>query len=62
MDQLSENVVKGFLHVPVFGAGTANSEYEVLTGNIKQFLGLGNTAYQLYTSDPEYGMTSFLKA
>ncbi len=32
MDSLTENVVKGQLYVPVFGAGTANSEFEVLTG------------------------------
>lgn len=62
MDRLSENVIKGFLHVPVFGAGTANSEYEVLTGNSMQFLGPGNTAYTLYTTNPEYGMATTLKA
>lgn len=47
MDQVSENTVKGFLHVPVFGAGTADSEYEVFTGNSMQFLGLGKI-YQDY--------------
>lgn len=61
MDELSENVIKGFLHMPVFGAGTANSEYEVLTGNSMQFINPSNVAYQLYISDPEWGMTTTLK-
>lgn len=61
MDELSENVIKGFLHMPVFGAGTANSEYEVLTGNSMQFINPSSIAYQLYISDPEWGMTTTLK-
>ena len=32
MDSLTDNVIKGQLYMPVFGAGTANSEFEVLTG------------------------------
>ena len=44
--------------MPVYGAGTANSEYEVITGNSMQFIGLVNTPYQLYISDPEYGVVS----
>ena len=30
---LTENTVKGYVHVPVYGAGTANSEFEFLTGD-----------------------------
>lgn len=31
-DSLKRNVIKGNLYVPVFGGGTCNSEFEVLTG------------------------------
>ena len=63
IDNLSgKNVIKGNLHVPVFGAGTANSEYEVLTGNSMQFIGISETAYQLHVSPNEYGLASTLKA
>lgn len=58
---LEENTVRGWLHVPVFGAGTAESEYEVLTGNTKQFLPVGSTAYQLYCKTPEFGLSSYYK-
>ena len=34
---MSENVVKGNLIVPVFGGGTSNTEFEVLTGNTCAF-------------------------
>lgn len=62
MDCLTDNTIKGFLHMPVYGNGTANSEYEVLTGNSMHFIGLLDTPYQLFISDPEYGMTSTVKA
>ena len=58
IDSMKDNVIKGFLHMPVFGAGTSNSEYEVLTGNSTQFLGSGNIAYQLFISNNEYGLAS----
>lgn len=61
IDSMSENVIKGAVHVPIFGAGTANSEYEVLTGNSMQFLNPSNIAYQLYISDDEYGMANIFK-
>lgn len=62
IDHLTDNTIKGFLHIPVFGIGTANSEYEVLTGNSMHFIGLPYTPYQLFVSDPEYGMASDVKA
>lgn len=61
IDNLSRNVIKGFLHVPVFGGGTANSEYEFLTGNSMQLLDPASSAYQLNISDPEWGISSTLK-
>lgn len=59
--QLEKNAVKGSLYVPVFGAGTAETEYEVLTGNTKQFLPEGSTAYALYCKEPELGLASYYK-
>jgi len=61
MDSIEDNTIKGFLHMPVFGAGTANSEYEVLTGNSMQLMNAGTTPYQLYINNTEWGMVSLLK-
>lgn len=58
---LEKNTTKGWLQVPVLGAGTAESEYEVLTGNSKQFLAMGSTAYELYCNNGEYSIASELK-
>lgn len=48
-DSLLENAQKGWLYVPVFGAMTANSEYEFLTGNSCAFVPQGSIPYQFYT-------------
>ena len=58
---LEKNTIRGYLHVPVFGAGTANSEYEVLTGNSMEFLAQGSTAYQMNVSDKEFSIVSILE-
>ncbi len=44
-DSIQENTVKGWAQVPVFGAGTANTEWEFLTGHSKHFLPSGATPY-----------------
>lgn len=43
---LYENYTSGHLEVPVVGAGTANTEFEVLTGMGMQFFGLGEYPYK----------------
>jgi phosphoglycerol transferase MdoB-like AlkP superfamily enzyme len=43
---LYENYSSGYLEVPVVGAGTANTEFEVLTGMGMQFFGLGEYPYK----------------
>ena len=43
-DGLTENAVKGTMYTSVFGGGTANTEYEFLTGNTIAFLRF-KTAY-----------------
>lgn len=45
---LTENTIKGYVSVPVFGAGTSNSEFEALTGNSLSFLPSGCNVYQSY--------------
>ena len=64
VNSLSENTVKGNLFVSVFGGGTSNTEYEVLTGNSMAFLANGSIAYQQYISkEYETGcLVSALKA
>lgn len=44
-NSLQENMVKGWTQVPVFGAGTANTEWEFLTGHSMHFLPEGSTPY-----------------
>ncbi|MBQ8264898.1 MAG: LTA synthase family protein [Oscillospiraceae bacterium] len=48
INSLDENTVSGYMYSPVIGGGTANVEYEVLTGNPYLFLPTGTVAYQLY--------------
>ncbi|MDO4324332.1 MAG: LTA synthase family protein, partial [Lachnospiraceae bacterium] len=43
---LYENYSSGYLEVPVVGAGTANTEFEILTGMGMQFFGLGEYPYK----------------
>jgi len=52
---LKENYSSGYLTVPVVGAGTANTEFEILTGMGMQFFGLGEYPYKtiLKTTDSE---------
>lgn len=46
--KLKENFSSGYLTVPSVGAGTANTEFEVLTGMSLQFLGLENIHIKLF--------------
>lgn len=45
---LSDTLQRGTLSVPVLGGGTANTEFEFLTGNSIAFIGAGKYPYQLY--------------
>lgn len=59
---LEENTVKGWAQVPVFGAGTANTEWEFLTGHSVQFLPVGSTPYRTNALTASYSsITSNLK-
>lgn len=43
---LEENFSSGYLTVPVVGAGTANTEFEILTGMSMQYFGTGEYPYK----------------
>jgi len=51
----------GWLLAPGYGGGTANTEFEVLTGNSMSFLPSGSMAYQQYINKPLESMASYLK-
>lgn len=44
--RLKENYISGYLNVPSFGAGTANTEFEVLTGMTVNDFGSGEYPYK----------------
>jgi len=48
---LKDNFSSGFLRVPVVGAGTVNTEFEVLTGMAIQFFGPGEIPYKTLLLD-----------
>ncbi|MBQ2934336.1 MAG: LTA synthase family protein [Clostridia bacterium] len=62
MRSLTENTVKGNLYVPVIGAGTANTEFEFLSGYTTAFLPAGSNAYMLYIKDQFPSLVSTLEA
>lgn len=63
MDQLftGENVIHGDLGVSTFGGGTANSEFEFLTGNSMAFFPIGSIPYQQYVTSSTGALPRFLK-
>lgn len=59
---LTENTIRGKLYVSSYGGRTANTEYEVLTGDSMAFLPPASTPYQLYIKDPMPNLNTALKA
>lgn len=60
-DSLQENTIRGYALTSVYGGGTANTEYEFLTGNSLAFLPAGCVAYQQFLPEDAYSMVSALK-
>ena len=58
---LHKNTIKGLALSSVNGGGTANSEYEFLTGNSMAFFTHGISVYQMYIKAPAYSMAAYLK-
>lgn len=48
---LMENYTSGHLTVPIVGAGTANTEFELLTGMALRYFGLGEYPYKTILKD-----------
>ena len=59
---LTKNTIKGNLSVSIFGSGTCNSEFEVLTGNSMAFLPSGSIGYTQFVKDAMPNLTQTLKA
>ncbi len=51
---LTRNTIKGTLQVPVFGAGTSNTEYEFLSGDSISYLPAGSNVYQSYIKEDDH--------
>lgn len=49
--RLKENYSSGYLMVPVIGAGTANTEFEVMTGMRSRFFGPGEYPFKTILTD-----------
>ena len=60
-NSLSEDVVRGNLVVPVFGGGTCNSEFEVITGYSTGFLPTGSFPFTSYIRKETPNLGSQLK-
>lgn len=50
---LEENFTTGYLEMPVVGAGTANAEFEILTGMKLQYFGTGEYPYKTVLKEVE---------
>ena len=63
MDSLfqSDNVIHGDLCVSTYGGGTANSEFEFLTGNSMTFFPNGSIPYQQYVDSATGALPRYLK-
>lgn len=58
---MKKNTIKGNLYMSIFGSGTCNSEFEVLTGNTIGFLQNGIIAYTQVVGDTLPNITYLLK-
>ena len=59
---LTENTIKGNLHMSVFGAQTPNSEWEFLTSNSMAFVTKRSIPYQQYILRKSYSLATILKS
>lgn len=60
-NNLTQNTIKGNLHVSIFGATTPNSEWEFLTSNSMAFVPKRTVPYQQYVLRKSYSLASILK-
>jgi phosphoglycerol transferase MdoB-like AlkP superfamily enzyme len=62
IDSMQENTKKGDLYVSTYGGGTANSEFEFLTGNSMAFLPTGSVPYLQYVETKTGSLATILNA
>ncbi|MGM9612255.1 MAG: LTA synthase family protein [Butyricicoccus sp.] len=62
LHSMQENTIRGTMYSPVTGGGTANVEFEFLTGNPLAFLPASTVAYQLYLEDNTPSLVSQVEA
>lgn len=62
INSLSDNTIKGYALASVHGGGTANSEFEFLTGNSMAFLPREAISYQNYINTQTDSLVSIVKA
>lgn len=60
-NSLTENTIKGYTLSSVFGAKTANSEWEFMSGNSMAFLPDGAVVYQQYITEEPTTLVSNMK-
>lgn len=61
-DSLHENTIRGFALTSIFGAKTANSEFEFLTGASMSYLPKGSVPYQMYIKDDTFSLARVLSS
>ncbi len=62
IDALTENTIRGNLHVSIKGGNTANSEYEFLTGGSMAFLPAGSIPYQQHIKGETPNLASYFSS
>lgn len=62
MRSLTENTVKGNLYTSILGGGTANTEFEFLTGYTTAFLPAGSYPYVIYLDEKTPSLATTLKS
>ncbi|MCT4595478.1 MAG: LTA synthase family protein [Anaeromicrobium sp.] len=62
MDKLKKTSIYGYLESPTFGGGTANSEFELLTGHSIHYFKPGYMVYPNEIKEPIMALPSILKS
>lgn len=62
IDSLKDNTVKGYALASVFGANTANSEFELLTSHSMCFMPTDSVPYQQFISDSIHTLPWYLSS
>lgn len=62
LHRLQHEAASGRLYSPVFGGGTANTEFELLTGHTARFLPPGSVPYQQYVRRKQQSLASIFQA